>query len=181
MVVHTRSRKHRVDHWSFPRFGYVWCCFDFMTRWRKMTPFWSYQARGILLRTASWHGLQIGLFENCRTKAKSCGCNSMFPMNWMCVCVEHLNRCKTSCLFSTAGGTRPSRKRMPTKLCVTVEAQSDQLYVPAISKLVIILPFTLKSWVFRWLLRRGLLSKTSLILHAWDSVPHRSYDGSIFV
>ena len=46
-----------------------------------------------------------------------------------------------------------------------------------------ILPFTLSSWEFRWLLRRGLLRiyRTSLILHARDSVPNRSYDGSIFV
>ena len=35
----------------------------------------------------------------------------------------------------TAGGMRPSRKRMPTKLCVMVEARSDQPGVPAFENL----------------------------------------------
>ena len=34
----------------------------------------------------------------------------------------------------SAGGMRPSRKRMPTKLCVMVEARSDQPGVPACLK-----------------------------------------------
>ena len=58
------------------------------------------------------------------------------------VCVEHLNRCKISIAFhlvfdlnfKLAGGMRLLRKRMPTKLCMTVEAQSDQLCVPAVPK-----------------------------------------------
>ena len=38
--------------------------------------------------------------------------------------------CQVTCQFS-AGGQRPSSKRCLTKLCLKVEAQSDQLCVPA--------------------------------------------------
>ena len=58
-------------------------------------------------------------------------CYAMF-MLWVdvrvCVC-EHLKRCKTSNL---AGGMRPSCKRMPTKLCMMVEAGADHPGVPAL-------------------------------------------------
>ena len=37
--------------------------------------------------------------------------------------------------FTIAGGMRPSRKRMPTKLCVMVETRSDQPGVPAFENL----------------------------------------------
>ena len=47
----------------------------------------------------------------------------------MCVCVNHLKRCKTS---NFAGGMRPSCKRMPTKLCMMVEAGADHPGVPAL-------------------------------------------------
>ena len=48
-----------------------------------------------------------------------------------CVCVCHL--IYIGVYDFHAGGTRPSRKRVPTKLCVMVEARSDQPGVPAIS------------------------------------------------
>ena len=78
----------------------------------------------------------------------------------MRVCVNHLKRCKTSSGFTwsffillltremmlnfsdfcrhyfisfQAGGTRPSCKRMPTKLCMMVEAGADHPGVPALS------------------------------------------------
>ena len=136
-----------------------------------------------------------------------------------------------SCFFK-AGGMRLSRKRMPTKLCVTVEAQSDQLCVPAISTMTLVLlqwhgakpiiPKTIlhrlrfctvfaiwfysdfhttglssspsqnaELWMYLFNLgfispflftsEDSLLSITSLILLAWDSVPYRSYEGSILV
>ena len=44
-------------------------------------------------------------------------------------CVKPLESQGTICFF--AGGMRPSRKRMPTKLCVMVEARFDQPDVPA--------------------------------------------------
>ena len=40
---------------------------------------------------------------------------------------------------SSAGGMRLSRKRMPTKLCVIVEARSDQPGVPALFELLLTL------------------------------------------
>ena len=43
--------------------------------------------------------------------------------------MDHLKRCKTSNL---AGGMRPSCKRMPTKLCMMVEAGADHPGVPAL-------------------------------------------------
>ena len=57
----------------------------------------------------------------------------------VCVCVTRLKRRKTSigCHFmfsfyrNHAGGTRPSCKRMPTKLCMMVEARADHPGVPA--------------------------------------------------
>ena len=54
----------------------------------------------------------------------------------VCVCVyplESKGSCRIAFDFLIAGGTRPSRKRMPTKLCVMVEARSDQPGVPACS------------------------------------------------
>ena len=45
------------------------------------------------------------------------------------MCVNHLKRCKTSNL---AGGMRPSCKRMPTKLCMMMEAGADHPGVPAL-------------------------------------------------
>ena len=55
--------------------------------------------------------------------------------NPRCVCVTLgiigiLSDCSRFCEL-LAGGMRPSRKRMPTKLCVMVEARSDQPGVPA--------------------------------------------------
>ena len=57
----------------------------------------------------------------------------------VCVCVTRLKRRKTSigCHFmfsfyrNHAGGMRPSCKRMPTKLCMMVEARADHPGVPA--------------------------------------------------
>ena len=48
----------------------------------------------------------------------------------VCVCVEHLFA-KVTCTCTLAGGQRPSSKRFLTKLCLKVDAQSDQLCVPA--------------------------------------------------
>ena len=44
----------------------------------------------------------------------------------VCVCVNRFNM-----RMLNFRGLRPSRKRMPTKLCVVVEAGSDQPAVPA--------------------------------------------------
>ena len=66
------------------------------------------------------------------------------PKIFIFVCVEHLKRCKTSNRLSilnfwffktnccSAGGMRPSCARMPTKLCMMVEAGADHPGVPAL-------------------------------------------------
>ena len=47
------------------------------------------------------------------------------------VCVSNSVPKSESQQTSRAGGMRPSHKRMPTKLCVMVEAKTDHLGVPA--------------------------------------------------
>ena len=56
--------------------------------------------------------------EKERGRAGACVC--------VCVCVNRFNM-----RMLNFRGLRPSRKRMPTKLCVVVEAGSDQPAVPA--------------------------------------------------
>ena len=81
--------------------------------------------------------------------------------NW-CVCVKHLNRWKTSNHFQQQGQqghTASLTYRVQRSYGLGWDIRADHPDVPAfiISELVIILPFALTSWVFRWLLRRGLL------------------------
>ena len=60
-------------------------------------------------------------------------CSDKLCVDKLCECVEHLYRCKTSGFWQlSAGGMRPSCKRMPTKLCMMVEAGADHPGVPAL-------------------------------------------------
>ena len=59
---------------------------------------------------------------------------SVIAIKAKCVCqalFQRVTHRMGSQQFSTAGGMRPSHKRMPTKLCVMVEAKTDHLGVPA--------------------------------------------------
>ena len=53
----------------------------------------------------------------------------------MCVCDLWSHKVPVGLFPFSAGGMRLSRRRMPTKLCVIVEARSDQPGVPAFENL----------------------------------------------
>ena len=58
-------------------------------------------------------------------------CVSLCVCLSLCVCVSNSVPKSDPQKISIAGGMRPSHKRMPTKLCVMVEAKTDHLGVPA--------------------------------------------------
>ena len=79
----------------------------------------------------------------------------------MCVCVEHLNRCKTSIGFACRGTQHFTG-------AVSNEATSEMGYPawPAGRTCIV---------------EDSLGSRSGLVVHVRDSVPNRSYDGSFFV
>ena len=145
-------------------------------------------------------------------------------MSWlwlMCVCVEHLNRCKTSTHYCDCRGPRlhSSVRGQRSYWClerICSLINCTYLHVSffpimacgqAINRTIEQLVWAsvhfriqdcttdglFRIWSLFYLshLHLGysddyfeedsLVSRTNLILHAWDSVPHRSYDGSFFV
>ena len=154
----------------------------------------------------------------------------------MCVCVEHLNRCKTSNPYCHSRGMErtyeaPSNEaphmilgyhwgrsvtylqfsnflsngnrlslQPDTRFQLRVRLPQSALWIYSTGSSFSPFQNSLLHhwWVFRrWSLfylshlhlensddyfeEDSLVSKTSLIMFAWDSVPYRSYDGSIFV
>ena len=84
------------------------------------------------------------------------------PRRGVCVCVKHLNRCKTSNPFFHSRGVvgilGVTTQRRHSKFAVICNLDADCTY-----------------------LQDSLVSTTSLIMFALDSVPYRSYEGSFFV
>ena len=158
------------------------------------------------------------------------------PAKKLCVCVEHLNRCKTSHPYYHSRGMErtyeaPSNEaphmilgyhwgrsvtylqfsnflsngnrlslQPDTRFQLRVRLPQSALWIYSTGSSFSPFQNSLLHhwWVFRrWSLfylshlhlensddyfeEDSLVSKTSLIMFAWDSVPYRSYDGSFFV
>ena len=116
-----------------------------------------------------------------------------FISNLVCVCVEHLNRCKTSSWSYSKQGAcgchanacqRSYAWQWKHSLINCVYLQFSTLNsgcICSIGAFFFRLSYLHLGHHEKYVAEDSLLCITNLILLAWDSVPDRSYEGSILV